>query len=70
MGKIIKCKKCGDLIQSKHRHDMVWCKCHSVAIDGGDDYCRWAGNKENIEFYVKEEDVKKKEMIKSEMLEM
>lgn len=66
MGKIIKCKKCGDLIQSKHRHDMVWCKCHSVAIDGGDDYCRWAGDKENIEFYVKEEDIKKKEMMKSD----
>lgn len=54
MGKIIKCKKCGDIIQSKHRHDMVWCKCHSVAIDGGDDYCRWAGDKENIEFYIEE----------------
>lgn len=54
MGKILKCKKCGDIIQSKHRHDMVWCKCHSIAIDGGDDYFRWAGNKDNIEVYVPE----------------
>lgn len=70
MGKIIKCKKCGDLIQSKHRHDMVWCKCHSVAIDGGDDYCRWAGDKENIEFYVEESRFQAhKEEIKKEILE-
>lgn len=54
MGKILKCKKCGDIIQSKHRHDMVWCKCHSIAIDGGDDYFRWAGNKDEIEVYVPE----------------
>ena len=54
MGKILKCKKCGDIIQSKHRHDMVWCKCHSIAIDGGDDYFRWAGNKDDIEVYVSE----------------
>lgn len=54
MGKILKCKKCGDIIQSKHRHDMVWCKCHSIAIDGGDDYFRWAGNKDDIEVYVPE----------------
>lgn len=54
MSKILKCKKCGDIIQSKHRHDMVWCKCHSIAIDGGDDYFRWAGNKDDIEVYVPE----------------
>ena len=46
----IKCKKCGDIIQSKHRHDMVWCSCHSVAVDGGTDYFRWCGDKENWEF--------------------
>ena len=46
----VKCKKCGDIIQSKHRHDMVWCGCHSVAVDGGDDYCRVVGNTENWEF--------------------
>lgn len=57
MGKILKCKKCGDIIQSKHRHDMVWCKCHSIAIDGGDDYFRWAGNKDDIEVYVPESEL-------------
>lgn len=45
----IKCKKCGDIIFSKHRHDMVWCKCNTVAIDGGQDYLRITGEPTNFE---------------------
>ena len=45
----IKCKKCGDIIWSKHRHDMAWCKCGSVAVDGGSDYVKISGNKEDWE---------------------
>ena len=29
------CRKCGDVIESKHRHDFVQCKCGSIFIDGG-----------------------------------
>ena len=47
----IKCKKCGDILQSKHRHDYVTCSCGACAIDGGEDYCRITGNKENWEYY-------------------
>ena len=54
MSKILRCKKCGDIIQSKHTHDMVWCKCHSIAIDGGDDYCRLTGDLDDMEFLVVE----------------
>lgn len=39
----IKCKKCGDIIESKSRHDMVWCKCRAIAIDGGNDYIKITG---------------------------
>ena len=39
----IRCKKCGDIIQSKNRHDMVWCKCGAVGIDGGKDYVKISG---------------------------
>lgn len=39
----IKCKKCGDVIESTHRHDFKWCKCHSVAVDGGHDYLKRCG---------------------------
>ena len=45
----IKCKKCGDIIESKTRHDFKWCTCKSVAIDGGHIYLRRIGNNEDIE---------------------
>ena len=34
----IRCKKCGDIIESKSVHDFRFCKCESV--DGGHDYLR------------------------------
>ena len=36
----IRCLKCGDTIESTSRHDLVYCKCGSVAVDGGGDYLR------------------------------
>ena len=39
-----RCKKCGDVIESKHRHDFVSCKCGAIAVDGGTDYIRWVFN--------------------------
>ena len=36
----IRCKHCDDVIESKHRHDYVSCKCGKVAADGGQDYLR------------------------------
>jgi len=38
-----KCLKCGDEIESKHRHDFVWCSCKSVAVDGGKAYLKRSG---------------------------
>lgn len=34
------CKKCGDIVESKHRHDFVHCKCGEIFVDGGKDYLR------------------------------
>jgi hypothetical protein len=42
------CAKCGDLIVSKHRHDFVWCKCKSIAVDGGLTYLKRTGELQNI----------------------
>lgn len=44
-----KCKKCGDEIFSKNKHDFVSCKCGSISVDGGMEYIRRVGNPENIE---------------------
>ena len=54
----IKCNKCGDIIESKSVHDFKFCKCKSVAVDGGHDYLRRVGNRgdwEDLSEY--EEDV-------------
>jgi len=45
----IKCKKCGDTVFSRARHDFHWCSCESIFIDGGFDYMRFGGEPENIE---------------------
>lgn len=50
MGPKLKCLKCGDIIQSTHRHDFKWCGCGAVAIDGGDAYTRVVGNREDWTF--------------------
>ena len=31
----IRCKRCGDVIESTAQHQFVVCKCGAVAIDGG-----------------------------------
>lgn len=41
-----KCAKCGDVIESKHRHDFRSCSCGAIFIDGGLDYqrCGWTSD--------------------------
>ena len=36
----VKCNKCGDIIESTHRHDLKWCSCKTVAVDGGLEYIK------------------------------
>ena len=31
----IQCRKCLEIIESKHRHDFKYCSCRAVGIDGG-----------------------------------
>ena len=45
----IRCKKCGDVIESKSVHDFKFCKCETVAVDGGHNYLRRLGEPENWE---------------------
>ena len=45
----IRCRKCGDIIESKSVHDFRSCKCRSVAVDGGHNYLRRVGNLEDWE---------------------
>lgn len=36
----IRCKICGDEIESTYRHDYVSCRCGACAVDGGHNYLR------------------------------
>jgi len=45
----VKCKKCGDQIYSRARHDFRWCACKSVAVDGGRDYLKISGESGDFE---------------------
>lgn len=38
------CRLCGDIIESKHRHDFVQCRCGAIFTDGGTDYIRRGAN--------------------------
>ena len=42
----IKCKKCGDIIESKSTNDYKRCSCGAASIDGGKDYLKRIGNEE------------------------
>ena len=49
------CLKCGEIIESKLKHDFVWCDCGTIFVDGGRNYLRRGGDskylKELSEFY-------------------
>ena len=53
LGKIIKncirCKHCGDVIESETTHDFKFCSCGKVAIDGGHSYLKRSGNPDDWE---------------------
>ena len=36
----IRCKKCGDIIESTSVHDFKQCSCGAVYVDGGHNYLR------------------------------
>lgn len=45
---IAKCAKCGDIIESMHLHDFLYCSCKAIFVDGGREYIRRGGNKEDF----------------------
>lgn len=57
----IRCKICGEVLESTHRHDWICCSCmkednsKGCYIDGGGDpYIRIGGNPEDIEYWSEE----------------
>lgn len=44
-----RCRRCGDVVESRHVHDFRRCSCGSVFVDGGLEYVRRGGNLDDIE---------------------
>jgi hypothetical protein len=44
---VIQCNYCKDIIPSKSVHDFRRCSCGRVAVDGGYEYLRRVGNRED-----------------------
>ena len=45
----IRCLICHVIIESKRRHDFVTCRCGAVSVDGGKDYLKRSGNRDDWE---------------------
>ena len=43
----IQCRYCKDVIESKNLHEFKRCSCGKVAVDGGLEYMKRIGNKED-----------------------
>ena len=43
-----KCKKCGEILESKFNHDFKTCSCKSLSVDGGLDYIRRSCKDKNL----------------------
>lgn len=53
----IRCKKCGDIIESKSVHDFVECSCGACFVDGGTDYARIGGVLDDVEVLTEYQEV-------------
>ncbi len=43
------CKKCGEVVESTYTHHYVRCSCGAIAVDGGYDYFKRAGELKDVE---------------------
>ena len=52
-----RCRKCGDIIESKSRTKVVRCSCRSIAVEGGRYYIKRQGDVADIEEMSEYEEV-------------
>ena len=70
----IRCKKCGDIIESHYCHGYKECSCGSCAVDGGHQYLRRCfAEKDGFEelsevIMLSDEELEKERKLKSEAM--
>lgn len=67
---ICKCVRCGDIIESKNRHDFVRCSCGSIFTDGGSSYVRRGAESVDLIEDMTEYRDKTLEELKSDLIRM
>ena len=45
----VRCKRCGDVVESTTVNDLVTCSCGATSVDGGLEYLRREGNSDAVE---------------------
>lgn len=46
----VQCLKCDSMINMDTNYQYIECVCGKIAVDGGKEYCRIIGEKEDYEF--------------------
>lgn len=44
-----RCRLCGTILESRHAQDLQTCNCGAVSVDGGREYLRRLGRREDRE---------------------
>jgi hypothetical protein len=59
-----RCRLCGDVVESTHRHDFRSCSCGAMSVDGGHAYVRrsWDGSKGDVRDVIEELSVLREEV--------
>lgn len=61
MGRV-KCLNCGEILESKYRHDFQQCNCkNQTFVDGGNDYCRIGGQNLDLIKILRDVEEKRKD---------
>lgn len=56
----IRCRRCGEILESVSMHDFKICSCGAVAIDGGREYLRRCGYPDDWEELSEYREVRKR----------
>lgn len=49
------CQKCDQMIMSPSHHEIVSCRCHAISIDGGNEYLRMVGERDDFKVFRSED---------------
>lgn len=52
----IKCNNCGCILDTNTHYHLLFCSCGKVGVDGGEDYVRILGWKDDWSYVIKDKE--------------